>query len=108
MKRTALNLTISLLAFACGLSVATVWKWKTVKPERKVIEATPAPQNETSAATVIPEPAPTRDVIFGRDGLRIVEQEVQLKSERLRYKSMLHILRLWVRRIMTFANLTSA
>ena len=36
----------------------------------------------------IPEPAPTPDheIVFGRDRLRIVAEEVHLKSERLRYE----------------------
>ena len=85
MKRITVNLIISVLTFACGLSVGAVWNWaNTVKNEQhKVIERS----TTTPTATSIPEPAPTPDteIVFGRDRRRIVTDEIQLQSERLRY-----------------------
>ena len=85
MKRTVVNVTTSVLAFMCGLSVASYWNGNgTVKNEGpKVIDcsSTPAP-----AAVVETAPAPDAEVVFGGGRLRIVAEEIHLKSERLRYE----------------------
>lgn len=91
MKRIAVNLTSSLLTFAIGLTAASFWNWdkyplrngqSSVNVSRDVRQI-----NDSSAVTVIPLPAATSDrEVFGRGRLRIVPDEVQLKSERLRYE----------------------
>ena len=85
MKRVAVKLTISALAFACGLLVASIWNTnKPVETKRcKVIER---PETAIQAATVVPDPIPNHEVVFGPDRLRIVPRQVQLRSERLRYE----------------------
>lgn len=85
MKRIAIKITISVLAFACGLLVASIWNTNnSVETERcKVIER---PEAATQAATVVPDPTPNHEVVFGRDRLRTVPKQVQLRSERLRYE----------------------
>lgn len=85
MKRIAVKIIISLLAFACGLLVASIWNTNnSVETERsKVIEC---PKTGTPAATVESEPTPNHEVVFGRGRLRIVPKQVQLRSERLRYE----------------------
>jgi len=82
MKRTVVNVTTSLLAFVCGLSIAS--DSKPVKNEEpKVIDcaSTLAP-----AAIVETAPTPEAEVVFGEDRLRVVAEEIHLKSERLRYE----------------------
>jgi len=84
MKRIATNLSISLLTFACGFSVASVWNQSDVKTEQANVTesfATLAP----SAVPVI-TPTPDREVVFGHGRLRMVPEEVHLKSERLQYE----------------------
>ena len=85
MKRIAINLSISLLTFGCGFLVASVWNQsdKVNTEQANVTEsfATPAP----SAVPVI-TPTPDREVVFGHGRLRIVDEEVRLKSERLQYE----------------------
>ena len=85
MKRIAINLSISLLTFACGFLVASVWnEGDAIKTEQaKVTESF-----ETPVSTTIPEPTetPEREIVFGQDRLRIVDEEIRLKSERLRYE----------------------
>jgi hypothetical protein len=91
MKRIAVNLTSSLLTFAVGLTAASFWNWhkyplengqSSVDVSRDVRQ-----NNDSSASTAISSPTatPDREVVFGR-GLRIVSDEVQLKSARLRYE----------------------
>ncbi|HKY41964.1 MAG TPA: DUF4163 domain-containing protein [Pyrinomonadaceae bacterium] len=43
-------------------------------------------ETATLTATVLPEPAPDPEIVFGRGHLRIVAEQVQLRSERLRYE----------------------
>jgi peptidoglycan-N-acetylmuramic acid deacetylase PdaC-like protein len=85
MKRIAVKIIISVLAFASGLLVASIWNTdNSVETEPcKVIEL---PKAATPAATVVPEPTPNHEVVFGRDRLRIVPEQVQLRSKRLRYE----------------------
>ena len=84
MKRIAIHLSISLLTFACGFSVASVRnqsdKVKTEQANVTESFATPA----LSAAVITP--TPDREIVFGQGRLRIVDEEVRLKSERLQYE----------------------
>ena len=85
MKRAVVNVTTCLLAFVCGLFLASNWNGnKTVKKEDpKVVDyaSTLAP-----AAMVETAPTAAAEVVFGRERLRIVAEEIHLKSERLRYE----------------------
>lgn len=86
MKYFVLKLTISVFVFACGLCVASVWNWsKSVENEQRKVSERPA---ATPTAAAIPElvPTPEPEIVFGRGRLRIVDEEVHLKSERLRYE----------------------
>ena len=85
MKRIAINISISLLTFACGFLVAAIWnQGDAIKTEQaKVTESFATP-----VSTNFPEPTetPEREIVFGQDRLRIVDEEVRLKSERLQYE----------------------
>lgn len=80
MKRTVINVTTSLLAFVCGLSVASDWNSNgTVKNgEPKIIDCS----STLAPAAIVEHDA---EVVFGGGRLRIVTEEIKLKSERLRY-----------------------
>lgn len=85
MKRIAIKITVSVLAFACGLLVGSIWNQKNpVETER--VKTIVRPEPATQAATVVPVPTPNHKVVFGRDRLRTVPEQVQLRSERLRYE----------------------
>lgn len=83
MKRIAINLSVGLVAFALGVFVASVL--------HRINTATNKQPNIIESSTIttptpIPEPSPTPDqIVFGRDRRKIVPEEIQLKSERLRY-----------------------
>jgi Deacetylase PdaC len=73
------------LAFTAGIITAGSWRKTTIAvqpPKTNVIQqpsATPSPE-----AAITPEPEKP-EVVFGHGRLRIVAEEVHLKSERLRY-----------------------
>jgi Deacetylase PdaC len=96
MKRITLNVAGSLLAFICGLATASSWNHHehTIRydePAVKVIERctttteVPVPPAESSIHT---ETA-YREIAFGPE-LRILPEEVNLKSELLRYEIDVH------------------
>ena len=91
MKRIAINLASGLLTFAVGLTAASFRNWNRylLKNEQPSVNVSRDVRqvNNSSASTVISSPTatPDREVVFGR-GLRIVPDEVQLKSARLRYE----------------------
>lgn len=84
MKRIAINLSVGLLAFALGVFVASV-----LHRINTATNSQPSliPSSALLTPPAIPEPAPTPagQIVFGRDRRKIVPEEVQLKSERLRY-----------------------
>lgn len=86
MKYFVIKLTLSVLAFACGLSVALIWQRKTTVEieQRNVCKPSTTPPAPTDIPA--PEPTPDREIVFGRGRLRIVTEEVKLKSERRRYE----------------------
>ena len=88
MKRLAISVSICLMSFAVGVATASLLNWiiqpaKTDQPQIKVAVAKDQPP-----ASVVSEPAepPVREAVFAEGRLRIVPAEVNLKSERLRYK----------------------
>lgn len=84
MKRIAINLSVGLLAFALGVFVASV-----LHRINTATNTQPSIIERSAILTLpsIPEPSPTPagQIVFGRDRRKIVPEEVQLKSERLRY-----------------------
>ncbi len=89
MKPTAVNLIISLITFTCGVAATSFLKRFTVHPEPQNVrvEQSSTGKEDSSAPPVlcISSATPAGEVVFG-GGLRIVSDEVQMKSERLRYK----------------------
>jgi len=86
MTRTIfLTLIGGLLAFTAG--IVTVQSWpKPATPAAPKIDITeqPPPPAPEAEAEITPEPVPSEVVL--RDGLRVVPEEVHLKSERLCYE----------------------
>lgn len=85
MKRTVAYVLTSLLTFNCGIisdSLFTGHPPPTEKPASRpdvpFIPVTPAPTD-----TEIPAPVP--DIVFGGGRLRLLPEEVRLKSQRLQY-----------------------
>ena len=78
MKRIAIYLTISHMAFSCGVGMSSLWKWYKSPPQIEQI-SDPVLTNTSTPVT------PRRGVVFG-DGLSIITHQVRMESERLRYK----------------------
>jgi len=82
MKRIMPYLLTSLFTFTCGIVVSVLFLWqghpKEKHPAPPVIAQTPAP-----AEVKIPEPVP--QIVFGGGKLKLVSEEVKLKSESLQY-----------------------
>lgn len=93
MKRIAVYLTISHIAFSCGLAASSFWNGTKVKPKTErihsnIFKQVPA-QIPLSPPFVVDSTWPVeahREVVFGDHGLRIVPHQVRLKSARLRYE----------------------
>lgn len=86
MKRIAFYLTISHIAFTCGVGVASFWNWYT-RPPIKVSWDLPARQTLPSVPTNASTPEPPRpEVVFGEGRLRIITHEVRMESKRLHYQ----------------------
>src|ERR1044071_1041231 len=78
-----LTLIGGLLAFTAG--IVTVQSWpKPTTPVAPKIDITEQPPPPAPEADITPEPVPSEVVL--RDGLRVVPEEVHLKSERLCYE----------------------
>ena len=92
MRSSVLNIAASILAFICGIVTALPWNSArrivrvyqppTVEECRSVI-----PYPEPSAA---PTPRPSRVILIGEDRLKVVSDQMRLKSERLRYEIDVH------------------
>src|SRR5215212_1504085 len=90
MKRIAVYLTITHLAFTCGVAVSSFWNWSKAKPvnaqiRRNVPKPPPMDVNPLPPVSTI-TPAPHREVVFGDGRLRLVTHQVRVESERLHYK----------------------
>ncbi len=90
MKRIAVYLTISHMAFSCGVGVTSLWRLYTAGPKNgEVAVARRSPRNTAlpASATRLATPvAANHEVIFGQGRLRIITHQVRMESERLRYK----------------------
>jgi Deacetylase PdaC/Protein of unknown function (DUF3298) len=86
MKSSILNIAASVLAFVCGIFTALSWNSTgTVKVYAPpVIEQAPPAIQET-APDPFAIPKPSRDMLIGSGSLKIVSEEVRLKSDRLQY-----------------------
>ena len=90
MKRFALSLITSILAFTAGLVTASSWtsrsKGITADP-LPVIVSQPCPPNEPQppARVLSYSVTPPRELEFGNNGLKLVPELVQLKSESQSY-----------------------
>jgi hypothetical protein len=90
MKRFAVSLIASLLAFTAGLVTASSWTSKSkeemVEPLRVHVAEPCAPQTPPPLAPVQSfTVTPPREFEFGPNGLKLVPEQVQLKSESLGY-----------------------
>jgi len=92
MKRIALYLTITHLAFTCGVAVSSFWNGSKGKPVNAQIRRNGAklPSIDVNRDPLPPvstiTPAPHREVVFGDGRLRLVTHQVRMESERLHYK----------------------
>lgn len=92
MKRFSLNLIATFLAFAAGLATATSWSRRPPRFESQAMElrnfCPPAPVQAPLPVPPVPsvavESAPA-DFTFAQGHLRLVPEQVHLKSESLRY-----------------------
>ena len=94
MKRIAVYLTISHIAFTCGLAASSLWNETKLKPKTELIDTNvlkrapaplplpPPPAVVTSMSLVQPH----SEIVFGHHGLRIVPHQIRLKSARLHYE----------------------
>jgi len=95
MKRITLTVAGSFLAFLCGLSTASSWNHHRYssydQPAIKIIERCPTTTDfaPPPAESTVRTEAIYREIGFGPN-LRILPEEVQLSSERLRYKVNAH------------------
>jgi hypothetical protein len=87
MKRFITYVVTSLFAFNFGITASAVWPWSSHSIEK------PASRVDVPAVPEIPPTAPDIDIppthseiVFGGGRLTLVAEEVQLKSERLRYE----------------------
>lgn len=89
MKRFAVSLIASLLAFTAGLVTASSWTSEseaTVEPVTVHVAEPCGPQPPQPPAPVQSfTVTPPREFEFGHNGLKLVPEQVQLKSERLGY-----------------------
>lgn len=83
MKRIALYLTISHIAFTCGVGVSSFCKWYR-RPPVEVWAARPA--LPSVPANVITPVTPNPQVVFGEGRLRIITHQVRMESDRLHYQ----------------------
>ena len=91
MKHIAVKLTTGLLTFSCGVTIhsclKTNYKVENERQNVNVLTVFPAiKEQSTSTAISAPTATPNGEVVFGGGRLRIVHDEVHLKSERLRYE----------------------
>ena len=89
MKRLAINVTVCLASCAFGLAAASTLNWiKRPAAIQQVEGRGPAFVPEQTASTVAPARAECEDteVVFAGGRLRILSDQFQLKSKRLRYK----------------------
>jgi len=99
MNRITISIAGSVLAFVCGIATASSWNrhanYEQPRPNydqpRPIIfeRCPPETSNSSTTKTSISTEAPYSEVAFG-PGLRIVPDEVMLKSERLRYDVNIH------------------
>lgn len=86
MKRFITYVVTSLVAFNCGINASAWWTWPSYSTEKPASRpVVPALPEIPSTAPNINLPAAHAEIVFGRGRLTLVSEEVQLKSERLRY-----------------------
>ncbi len=89
MRSFILNLAASVLAFICGIVTVVTWNYGTQPErirERVVVEnCPPASPPPVSSYPEFSQPKPFREIGIGSTGLRLVSDEVRLRSEQLRY-----------------------
>ena len=91
MKRFTINLIISLASFALGVAAFSLVNWtgqSRVKelPPANIVVHCPTGVSDGPPPAVVPAEAPNPEVVFGGGRLRIVPDQVEMKSERLRYR----------------------
>jgi hypothetical protein len=91
MKRFAISLITSVLAFTAGLVTASSWSFKTKALETpapvtvNVSQPCPPSEPKISAPVISYSVTPPLELNFGHNGLRLVPERVQLKSDSRSY-----------------------
>ena len=89
MKRIAVYLTISHIAFSCGVGVASLWRLYTAGPTNGPVALArqSRPNEALPPATGVSAPVTaSSEIVFGKGRLRIITHQVRMESESLRYK----------------------
>jgi hypothetical protein len=91
MKRFFVSLLSSILAFTAGLVTASSWTSKTKTETFEPVTfnvSPPCPPNQLQPPAPVQSYSvtPAREIDFGQNGLRLVPERVQLKSESLGYE----------------------
>jgi hypothetical protein len=88
MKRFFVSLISTILAFTAGLVTASSWNSKSATVAPVIVNAAPpCPPNQPKPTVNVNSYSvtPPREFEFGQNGLRLVPERVQLKSESLSY-----------------------
>lgn len=85
MKGVAVRLISVLLTFLIGAGASSLRSWTNQQAQPNQIRVSQAPSENDVALPSI-EPGVEKEIVFGGGRLRIVSEEVHLKSERLRYE----------------------
>ena len=89
MKRFAVSLIASILAFTAGIFTASSWNSNKhrVAAETVVVNAAPCPPvvNVSPTVNVSGNVTPPRELDFAQGRMKVVSEQVKLSSERLRY-----------------------
>ena len=86
MKRIIVYLTISHMAFTCGVAASSLWNRFKGEPKQEQIQFVLNRPSSNTLPVVSTPTAPHREIVFGKDRLRIVTNQVRMESKRLHYK----------------------
>ena len=90
MRSTVLNVVTSILAFIAGVTAVLSWQSSPTKkpePPRVNAQSSPVPTPPAPASTAAPlAPEPIHEAVFAKGRLRLVPENIQLASDRLRYE----------------------
>ena len=87
MRNTTLNVAISVMAFIAGIVTALAWQSGPPKrtPDPPTVNVqTPSPTPTPTPA--VPQHEPIHEAVFANGRLRVMPEEIKLKSTRLKYE----------------------